>query len=129
VRAAVRSAFVMVPAKRAAPVAAAWRMIWSWVAVDVCSVTALETLTVPANVALSCTSKMPVPLAFKVMLPLDVVDTVNAPFDVIAVELSVRPLMVDVHAKAPVLLVRVQPVEPDPPPRKMSPVDVPPMSI
>ena len=39
----------------------------------------------------------------------------------------VAPLMVLVHAKAPVELVTVHPVEPDPPPMLMSPVEVPPM--
>ena len=40
---------------------------------------------------------------------------------------SVAPLMVEVQAKAPLELVTVQPVEPEPPPRRMSPVLVPPI--
>jgi hypothetical protein len=39
----------------------------------------------------------------------------------------VLPVIPAVQAKAPVLLVTVQPVEPEPPPRRMSPVDMPPM--
>ena len=39
----------------------------------------------------------------------------------------VAPLMVELHAKTPVEFVTVQPVEPEPPPRRMSPVEVPPI--
>ena len=39
----------------------------------------------------------------------------------------VAPFSVELHANAPVELVTVQPVEPEPPPSKMSPVLVPPM--
>lgn len=41
--------------------------------------------------------------------------------------MSVAPLMVAVHARLPLALVTVQPVEPLPPPSRMSPVDVPPI--
>ena len=40
---------------------------------------------------------------------------------------KVAPLMVEVHKKAPVALVTVQPVEPEPPPSRMSPVLMPPI--
>jgi hypothetical protein len=45
----------------------------------------------------------------------------NVPPEIVAL------FIVEVQAKAPVELVTVQPVEPDPPPNRMSPVEVPPI--
>lgn len=54
--------------------------------------------------------------------------TVNDPVKLAADEM-VWPLKVPVQAKLPFEFVNVQPVEPDPPPRSILPVDVPPMLI
>jgi hypothetical protein len=56
-----------------------------------------------------------------VWVPPDTVPPLRVPAEIVA------PLMVELQASAPVELVTVQPVEPEPPPRTMSPVEVAPM--
>ena len=90
----------------------------------------------PVLVAPICTRPVPLPLSVRlVLVPPDAM--ASAPLPVMAVPDTVRPLTavalseppvkvapltVDVQASAPVLLVRVQPVAPEPPPSKISPV-------
>ena len=68
-----------------------------------------------------------VPDTFKLLtavalnVPPDTVPPLNVPAEIVA------PLIVDVQANAPVLFVTVHPVEAEPPPRRMSPVLVPPI--
>ena len=57
------------------------------------------------------------------------VPIVDAPEDVRVVKDPAPPEIPAVQANAPVELVTVQPVDPDPPPSKMSPVDVVPRDI
>lgn len=52
--------------------------------------------------------------------------TVNGAVPVATVEVRVVPCRPAVQAKAPLELVIVQPVEPEPPPRRISPVLAPP---
>ena len=81
----------------------------------------------------AATARAPVPVmavpdtlrlftAAAVSVPPDTLPPLNVPAEIVA------PFMVPVQAKLPEALVTVQPVEPDPPPRRMSPVDVPPIN-
>lgn len=56
-----------------------------------------------------------------------VLATVSGAVPVATVEISCVPDTVPVHAKLPLAFVTVQPVEAEPPPRRMSPVLVPPI--
>jgi len=66
---------------------------------------------------------MPVPVVREFAAKLRALAVVTS---VVLVEVRVAPLPVNpaVHANAPVALVRVQPVEAEPPPKRMLPVEV-----
>lgn len=70
----------------------------------------------------------PVPVP-KVLVKEAPVPMVEAPDEVKVVKLPAPAVIPAVQANAPVELVKVQPVEPDPPPRRMFPVDTDPILI